>query len=446
MIARRTGGLVGLPGHTRTKRGWLYLTNNHEVIEYPTIWAAEVAKRKSHSAETLEQYGSTLGRWLQFLDDNGYRAENWQTVDRDVAYQFLDTLIAGRDELGRPVDETIESYMARITDFYRCATKAGYKHYWDMDNEEFSRIIKDKTETTEEVEITGLKKEVKLSRGKSTSVKSEMNKFVHEQHLNKAMGLFDDYVYVVMAYVIRNTALRPKELFQLPYKGVGKNDDLAHHRIVIEETTDENGNKVTKETLVKDKILDGEKVPTKITGDINFTFESKGKNRSIMIPLHIWKYICKVWMPERNRRAEIYREKHKVGPGNNCLFISVQGCPVTYDMLIYHFNKVAKHPEYVKRPFTPKMLRHSWATYYVYLELKKDGKLNSGYEYNYVHDEYLRKYMGHSDITTTYKYYVHLVQICFRKDVMGKILEEANRELNSIVEDLAPKQKDATEE
>jgi len=436
MIFTTTNGLDDLPGHSRTQKAALYLTDDHRVIEFPTLWAATVAKRRSKSKETLKQYTSTLARWLRFLDDFGYGAENWQNVDRDVIDHFLDEIIKRRDELGRPSDETIEGYMARITDFYRAATKAGYSHYWDMDNEAFSRVIKEKTITTQEVVVKGIKREIKMSRGKSSRFADEMSKFVHQQHLIRAMGLFDDYVYVVIAYVIRNTALRPKELFQLPYRGTGLNLGLQPYRLVTEEQVcDEGCNTIEK--LVTDDVN-----ATPVEGDIPFDFESKGKRRKINFPLHVWKFICKYWMPERVKRAKLYAENNELGngrsPSNNCLFLSKEGRPVTYGMLIDHFNKVAKHPDYIKRPFTPKMLRHSWATYYVYHALKAENSLHNDYVYNVAHDDYLRKFMGHEDLDTTYRFYVHIVHIYARKDVMGILLEEADAELNLKVVALVP--------
>lgn len=436
MIFRTTSGLVELPGHSRTIKAPIYLTNDHKVIEFPTLWAADVAKRRSKSSETLKQYTSTLARWLNFLDDYGYGAEKWQNVDRDVIDHFVDELIKGRDEFERPGDTTIEGYLARIADFYRKASKAGYPHYWDMENEEFTRVIKDRTITTRDVETTDLKKEVTIQGGSPTRFAEEMNKFVLQQDLIKAMGLFDDYVYAAIAYIMRNTALRPKELFQLPYKGTGLNIGLQPYRSVVEEQVNDDGELVSIESLVTD---DAQATP--VTCDIKFEFESKGKRRSISIPLHIWTFICKIWMPERARRAELFRDDENLGngqsPSNKCLFLSKEGRPVTYGMLIHHFNQIADHPDYVKKPFTPKMLRHSWATYFVYEALKKDNDLHNDYVYNAAHDQHLRMFMGHTDVTTTYKSYVHLVHIYARKDVMGKLIEEADKELNTVIVGLA---------
>jgi len=432
MIVHRTEGLMTLPGHSRTKQGWLYLTNNYEVIEYPTIWAADVAKRGSKSPETLGQYGSTLSRWLRFLDDNRYGAESWIAVDKDVVEHFIETLIQGRDELGRPGDDAIEDYCSRIFDFYRGAAKAGYSHCMDMNNEEVKRVIKDKTKTTKEVVVTGFKKEVTLGYGQANRINKEMNQFVHQQDLKLAMGLFDDYVYAVMAYVIRNTALRPKELLQLPYKGKGLNLGLQHYRLEQAEEIDAEGITKAFDILVTD---DAKR--DLVTGDIMFEFESKGKRRSIPFPLHVWMFICKVWMPLRNKRAQLYGEIHGLSPSDDCLFFCQRGRPVTYTMLWDHFKKIKTHPGYVDKPFTPKMLRHSWATYFVYEALKEKNRLNSDYVYDSVNADYMRKFMGHTDVETTYKHYVHVVQVYTRKDVMQRLIEEADSELNSIVVALA---------
>ena len=89
-------------------------------------------------------------------------------------------------------------------------------------------------------------------------------------------------------------------------------------------------------------------------------------------------------MPLRNERAKLYREKHGVSPSDDCLFLSKKGRPITYSMLYDHFKKIEAHPDYVSKSFTPKMLRHSWATYFVYEALKKDKSLNSDYVYNSV--------------------------------------------------------------
>jgi site-specific recombinase XerD len=436
LLAFRTPGLLDLPGHSRTKKAWLYMTKDYEdVLEYPTVWAAEVAKRKSCSGETLNQYGSTLARWLNFLETHGYGAKRWQSVDRDVVDHFVDSLIQGRNENGSPSDTTLESYCARITDFYRSATKAGYEHYWDMDNEYFSRIIREKSNTTQNVTVDGLKREVNIQSGEPTNLRKEIESFVRDEDLIKAVGLFEDYVYTAMAYVLRNTALRPKELLQLPFKGQGKNAGLRDYDVEEEEYINKDGMTVIRKVLVTFDEKDNRVV---VRNDITFDFDSKGKTRQIPFPHHIWVFICEIWIPLRNKRAELYSEKYGKSVGNNCLFLSEDGWPVSYYMLWTHFNRVSKHPEFSGKRFCAKMLRHAWATYYVYLVLKDMGLLHSVYVHNVEHDDHLRKFIGHTDVITTYRNYVHVVHDLVKEGVMEKIIEEENKKLEAEVFDLAP--------
>jgi site-specific recombinase XerD len=436
ILSFRTPGLIDIPGHSRTKKAWLYMTTDYEVINYPTIWAAEVAKRRSCSEETLNQYGSTLTRWLNFLETHGYGARRWQSVDRDVVDHFIDSLIQERNENGSPTDTTIEGYCARITDFYRSATKAGYEHYWDMDNEYFSKTIREKSTTTKNVTVDGLKREVKLHSGESTSLRKEIESFVRDEDLIKAFGLFDDYAYTAMSYVMRNTALRPKELLQLPFKGKGKNKGLLDYDVKEEEYIDKDGKPAVRKVLVAVDERDNRVV---VRNDITFEFESKGKRREIPFPHHVWVFICEIWMPLRNKRAELYREKYGKSVGNNCLFLSESGRPVSYGMLWKSFNKVSELPEFSGKRFCPKMLRHAWASYYVYLALKKEGLLHSEYVYNLIHDDHLRKFIGHTDVITTYRNYVHVVHDFVQEGVMEKVIEEENKKLEAVMYNLAPR-------
>lgn len=440
MIFRKINDLVDIPGYGRIKNAPIYLTDDHELIEAPTSWAADVAKRSSNSKDTLIQVSYTFARWLQFLDDN-YKTEihkgalYWQAVDRTVVDHFVDTLIASRDEKGSPTDETIEKYMSRITDFYRWADKKGYSHYWDLNNEEFKRVIQDRNSISmKKTTVTGFEKEVELHRGEIIRIDKEMNKFVLKQDFKVALHLFDDYVYAVMAYVLWNTALRPKELFQVPYKGTGLNIGLKPYRVtnaLLEKETGQlliEGSKNLSEIFLTD---DERSEP--LANDLFFEFESKGKRRSILFPLHVWKFICEVWMPLRAKRAERYANNAKLGngisPSNSVLFLSEEGVPVTYTMLHEHFTKVARHPSYVNKPFTPKMLRHSFATYFVHNHMKVNKELGKEYIYNAVTDEHLRKIMGHTDKGTTYKFYVHLINTYILEDVVSEVIKEIESEL-----------------
>ncbi|MGO9379982.1 MAG: tyrosine-type recombinase/integrase [Dissulfurispiraceae bacterium] len=410
MIFLWTNGLSDVPGYQGIKTVPIYLTDDHVLIEVPTLWVADVSRKLSRSHDTLRQHSFTIKRWLQFLDDY-YKNEtqqgayNWQAVDRLVAEHFIDILIDGRDKNGSPNDESIEIYMSHIVAFYRWAKGKGYPHYWELNNDEFKWIIKDRTTTTKDITVTGVKREIQLHRGATIRVDKEMNKFVSKQDFKVAIPLLDDYVYAVIAYVIWHTGLRPKGLLQLPYKGTGLNAGLMPYRLTTEA----------------------------LTTDIPFEFASKGKRRSILFPSHVWKFICEVWMPMRAIRAERYADNKNLGngisPSNSVLFLSEEGVPVTYTMLHDHFSKIATHPNYVKKPFTARMLRHSFATYFVYNHMKVNKELGKDYIYNAVTDNNLRKIMGHTDTGITYKFYVHLVNSYLRDDVVDEFIKEVDFDL-----------------
>ncbi len=400
MISIQTTGLCDVSPYMRDDIP-LLLTNEHEVLEAPTIWLSAVSLRKSRSADTLKQYSSVITRFLQWLDDSGYQAVNWQSVDEDVIWQYVTELVHGRDELGRPNDKSIEFYAARLQDFYKWAKRNGYKHYWDMRVEEVCKVLHDQSllKTTLHNEA----KEIKLSSGQVTAISSEVSKYLSKESLKPVMSEMDDIVYKVITLIIWMTALRPKDLFQLPFVGTGMNKGIKRYRY---------------------SELDNLK-------DIYYEFESKGKRRSIEIPAVLWQFICKAYMPERQKRALIYREKHGVNPPNSVLFISKDGVIVTRKMLADNLKKAHKKAGIHERKLTAGMLRHSFATYFVLEALKKKNMLGKPYVYDAVIDDELRRWMGHSNIGTTYQYYVHLVNAAVTDDLVYDLRKSDFKELLS---------------
>lgn len=406
MIEVATDGLLDVTPYNR--RGMpLFLTNNHEVIEAPTIWAAQVSLRRSRSEQTLSHYSNILARYLNWLDEIGSGAVNWQNVDQETIQSYIVHLIQGRGPNGKPNDQTIEGYIARIADFYKWATKNGYNHFWDMNQEIVWRKLKNQTLLNTTVEIGKL--EFKLGGRATTSARKELEKFLDNRSFTLLIKLLDDYVYKVMALIIRLTALRPHELLQMPYLGTGANSELRRYRDNELEALD----------------------------DVNFAFKSKGKNRSISVPAELWIHICQYWMPERQRRAELYKKRMGVNPPNSILFLSTEGLPVTYKMLYDHFKAVAKHPDFLQNRMTPYMLRHAFATYFVLEQLKAKKLLGQPYLYDAAADEALREFMGHNDIGTTYQYYVHLVNRFVQDDLIYDLQKQMGKAILSTFLDAA---------
>lgn len=378
----------------------IYLTDTYDVIEGPSYWAIDVAKRGSKSDDTLKQYTTTLARFLQWLDNESSKgAETWQLVDEDVINAYISFLVEERDEKGRPSDSTIEAYIAILEYFYKWARKEEYIHYWEMDIKKVTIQIKNKSMINRRIEVE--KRSFKLQTGKQTHVDRERDKFILKENMHKIITSFDDVVYAFIALVFWQTGLRPKELFQLPYMGEGLNAGLKRYQ---------------------DEEL-------KNLQPILFEFESKGKRRSIKFPSDIWEFICRAWMPLRVERATKYKEKHGIMPRNSVLFLSANGSIVTRKMLRDNFTKVTEKDDFPIRKLTPYMFRHSFATYFVYDRLKALNMLGKPYDYNAVIDAELKEWMGHSDIDTTYKYYVHLLNRYFKEDLLIELDKKDNKEL-----------------
>lgn len=400
MMKLVTNGLVGVAPYEKSGLP-LFLTDEYEVIEGPTLWAAQVSQRRSRSDETLKCYSNNLARYLEWLDEEGYGANNWQNVDEDIINSYITSLIKRRDSYGRPNDNSIESHIANIGDFYKWASDNGYEHFWRMKRDLLRLALKDIGIRNITIEVE--RREIKLGGGQSTVLKKEVEKFLDDDAFKILLRLLDDFVYMIMAVIIRITGSRPKGLLQLPYRGVGPNACLRRYR---------------EHELVDLK-------------DIPFTFDSKGKVQTTKVPGELWRFICLYWMPERQRRAELYRQRHGVSPPNSALFLSEDGTPVTYKMLYSHFVKVAAHPDFPRDRMTPYMLRHAFATYFVLRQLQEVRRLGQPYLYDAAADEALRDSLGHKDIDTTYRYYVHLVNRFVQDDLIYDLQKHQNKEILS---------------
>lgn len=385
----------------------IFLDKDFRVIEGPSYWAIELAQKRSRSIETLKQYTTVLARFLQWRDDKGIKAMSWQLTDEDVINAYISYLINNRDFEGRPSNKTIEDYIATLRYFFKWATEKGYRHYWNMDLKKITVQIQGSSamvKTKIQVE-----KRTRIGNGSTTHVARERDKFIHRENIPRIIELIDDVVYAFIVIVLWKTALRPKELFQLPYMGTGLNAGLKRYR--------------DEELLNLKEIL--------------FRFESKGKDRDIKFPPDVWSIICRKWMPERVKRAARYQERNNGKmPPNNALFLSENGTVVTPKMLRDKFNKVAQDSMCPEKKITPYMFRHAFATYFVLDRLKHYNLLGKAYMYNAVIDAELREWMGHEDIGTTYKYYVHLVNRYFHNGLLDVLDDPVNKEIFKAFEKL----------
>lgn len=400
MIMLATDGLKTYPGY---ERRWvpLYLTDDYKVLEGPSFWIMHLVTHKTGSDPTLRQYASILMRFLTWLDEHSCGAKNWQFVDESVVTRYANHLRINQTRKTVPDNWTLEYYIARIAEFYKWADRNGYKHNWKLIGNAATKVLHHVTFLNAPVVVQ--QHNVSLAHGKRTdSPNKEMLKIADNSTFKSWMSILaeDDIVYAFIAYVFRVTALRPKELLQLPFRGTDKNLALRPYNAKEAQTLN----------------------------DIAFTFRSKGKVRSIDLPALLWTVICLSWMPERQKRATLYERTNGVSPRNSVLFLSKNGTPITYKMIYHHFVSASKNGN-LGRNITPVTLRRSWATHFVLKLLKQQEMLGRGYIYDAVNDDLLRRNMGHEDARTTYKYYVRLANLFTKDDLIYDLARAENNEI-----------------
>jgi len=433
----------GLRDEVAVKRAVpMYLTDDLHIIEVPCLWAMHVAQRRSRSNETLRVYTQALSRYLQWLDESGHGAERWQFVTgehMDAFETYLRTPSNSTQSLlpnstqSLPSDESVDYIKARVEEFYVWARAHGHAHTLALS----AQSVTHKQENGNlrgAIYHAGRKRDYPARHNDrrdqpadqvANQLMRELAKFIDDKTFVFACRVLheDDPVYFWMSLVLRFTALRPGiDLPQLPFRGEGPNAHL--HPLEPQEI---------EALWVWDNEEKGEGHYRKIP----FTFISKGgKVRTIGFPTELWVLLCKDWMPQRNRRARRYKEKHGDYPSNSILFLSEDGDLVTYRMLYDHFGRVADHPDFPSDRFPdfyPYMLRHAWATSLVYAYQKKQNWVGQPY-HNAALEIVLKEYLGHEDIETTYAYYVHIVALMTTGgDLVHDLLRGANEDLRSLV-------------
>lgn len=381
----------------------IFLDDHHRVLEAPSLWIMEaVARKRSRSNDTLKQYCYVMRRFLQWLDDNNYGSQRWAMVDEEIFRKYVESLCTGIE------GTSIKYYCACIASFYIWARKKNYRHYFDLDLDGIKKsvqvVLKDQLMLAHvKPTVTVTKLDFDVPMGKKALHEREVEKFVTDRNHKIILAAMSDVVYQIIATVIWVTGLRPRDLFQIPYRGKERNTGF------IPFDTDE-----IPETLDQQ--------------EITYWFRSKGKHRSIQFPGVLWRVVCERYIPLRRERADLYFKKYGISPSNATLFLAADGEVVNAHRLRYAFDKAvltsrpsppsAPGYEFTGTKYTPKMLRHSCATYFVYEHLKRNKILGKPYQYDPMVDENLRRMLGHTDIGTTYKYYVHLVNRFHSEDLL----------------------------
>ena len=391
----------------------IFLDNDFNLLEAPTRWSVAQSKKGYRSLNTRRAYGYKLHKFLNWLDEVEIGSQNWAVVDEEILDEYL-FYLCDRDDDEEPAEhDTVEYYAARVVEFYDWAEAQGLHHNLEIERKTVEVKLTNQlllAHVRSSVEVTKLG--FNLPTGRPALLHSEVAKFVTREDyvVSLKVLLAIDPVYAVIAYVLGSTALRPKELFQVPYRGKGPNRGFVDYNY--------------------------DNIPDDIaTKDIPLDLDSKGKRRVFEFPGRVWQWLCENYIPLRRERAELYKKRVGIYPPNDALFLAANGDIVTYRMLSHNFRSVidrakAMGLEYKGRAFTAKMLRHMFATYFVYEVLKQRGRLGQPYAYDAALDDQLRRWMGHESVETTYEYYVHLVN----RFVGGELIAEI---ANSNIEGLS---------
>lgn len=406
-------GLLHAKGYG-LKRVPVFLDNNFHLLEAPTRWSAAQSKKGYRSLNTRRAYGYKLHKFLNWLDEVEIGSQNWAVVDEEILDEYL-LYLCERDDDEEPAEhDTVEYYAARVMEFYDWAEAQGLHHNLEIERKTVEIKL------TNQLMLAHVRSSVKVMKlgfnlptGRPALLHREIAKFVTRDDYVVALKVLIaiDPVYAVIAYVLGSTALRPKELFQVPYRGRGAN------RGFVDYNYDNIPDDLTKKSISLD-------------------LDSKGKRRVFEFPGRVWQWLCENYIPLRRERAENYKKRYGIYPPNDALFLAANGDIVTYRMLSHNFGSVidraqAMRLEYKGQAFTAKMLRHMFATYFVYEALKKRGRLGQPYVYDAALDDQLRRWMGHESVETTYEYYVHLVN----RFVGGELIADiANSNIDGLSE------------
>ncbi len=416
----------GLVHHVAYEREGIpvFFDDKHALIEPATAWILKIAKLKSRSEHTTRKYAGILARYLQWLDDRGYGANSWASIDEAIFDEYLFHI--SKPPVGTSfgaMHETLLDYAYRIFNFYNWARKNGYEHSLDIEEEDLAIKIGEQSMLDHiGMEMKVIKLGFNLPTGRPALHQQELDKFVNQQDFEVALNVMDDIVFQIMAVIIRITGLRPKDLLQVPYRGSGLNSGFIPY--------------------------DEDQVPHELDAkDISFTFRSKGRVRSIGFPGKLWAVICKCYIAIRRERAALYEKFHGVSPPNSALFLTKDGFIVNYSILYYHFARVPELAKaagplkdgrvYQGRKFSARMLRHTCATYFVHEALKRRNMLGRSFVYDAALDEALRKLLGHVDVKTTLEYYVHLANRFVHDDLIVDLRRsEVDAGLNELLKKL----------
>ena len=367
-----------------------------------------LAEKTSGSLDTSRRYAIVIAQFYKYLATQPkykkYGVHQYHVVadNRDIRrWQVERQIQRERDQNVSPSSETIFSDAKQLLLFFSWLRENGYitnvrvKYKTWVANFKSRRLLSYIT-----------KKAVRVIDGKNIEVLDKENRqrklrsLITDSEINRLINSFYDPVYAVMFKLCLATAMRPMDLCKFPYIGVGFNKHILPF---------------------SDMSI--------VTNEIEYTvLKSKGnKDRTIEIVAADLKMLEDEYiLPFYQKRKKLYEKKFKKKCPPGLLFINKSGVPVTPTMVAnrtwYAALKARRADPTFRRGVDFYQARHWWPTQYL---LKTYGEEILTSRPDVLHAaaaQVLTNQMGHSDISTTFKYYVDVARI-IAKAYHGRVSE-----------------------
>lgn len=364
------------------------------LISHANLYLSDVS---SSSLETSNRYSDVISQFYKFIATQEkfkkYEIHQYHVVadNRDIRRWQVDRQIKRQSQQKlRPSSETIYKDAKLLllffswlrTNGYTTNVKIKYKTWVaNFKSERLLNYISHKAKTV----INASNIQVLDKKRRQKKLKSLIN----NKEIQILLNSFCDPVYSIMFKVALDTAMRPMDICNFPYIGVGKN---AH-------------------------ILPFSDMNSQLNKQKYFIESSKGnKDRAIDISTNILKVIEDDYI---NSLLQIRRNKYKKLYGKACppsiLFLNKLGVPITSKMISDRtyaaVTKAKKAGKTIREGIDFYQARHWWPTMYILNTYKEEVLTSRADVLHAAAGQVLINQLGHNDISTTFKYYVDRARV-----------------------------------
>lgn len=239
--------------------------------------------------------------------------------------------------------------------------------------------------------------------GLACNTQSPKKWYLNDREIKVLIGAFSDEVYKYICLAGVMTGLRAFEVLRIPFYKIQSDNSIF-----------------SSDPVMLKKMLS--------TGQSDLHLQVLGKRnklRQVRFSVYMWYQVMARWQPLFQKRKKIYIKKYGEDLSSNILWLDRSGEPIytpisnhkiadkalskLQSAFYYVSSKNRKKPlfEANLRNVTYYNLRHTFATKYVIniMEARRERDINT-----YIEDHSLRydlaQQMGHSEIDTTFRYYV----------------------------------------